>query len=158
IVTLVSVAVEEVLDGDVAAPLILLEEDGGVVGNRRAVVLGAPQFTLGERDLLFLDVRSDGSLRTSQMALGKLRLQPRDDGQTYASQQIGDGVVLLGTASPSRTPDTLSAIRAAIARQQRAAPRSLARNYSVEPAIARDFSLQRQFVADFNLMQPGTPA
>jgi hypothetical protein len=71
VVTRVTVGVETVLAGDPGATTIVVTEPGGEVGGLRAVVDGAPEWTRGERALLFLRARPDGSLATTALALGK---------------------------------------------------------------------------------------
>src|SRR5579862_277934 len=56
------------LDRD--APLVL-REPGGRFGERQEWVYGAPEFWVGERALLFLERAADGTLHTSNLAMGK---------------------------------------------------------------------------------------
>jgi hypothetical protein len=71
IYTYITVRVNEVLKGQITARRIVLKELGGVVGDRIMVVYGSPRYTRGERVLLYLDTRADGTLKTHQMFLGK---------------------------------------------------------------------------------------
>ena len=101
--TLVTIAIEQVLRGALSAPVIILKEDGGSVGGRREVEFGAPSFAPGQRVLLFLTVRPDGSLRTNQLALGKFDLAIDRSGMPRAQQRFGaDTTVLLppGISAP----------------------------------------------------------
>jgi len=102
--TLVTVAVEHVLRGELDTPVIVLKEDGGRVAGREEVEFGSPTFEAGQRVLLFLTVRPDGSLRTNQLALGKFDLAIDRNGMPQARQRFGSGVRLLlppGTAAPA---------------------------------------------------------
>ncbi|HKP11820.1 MAG TPA: hypothetical protein VJZ91_06900, partial [Blastocatellia bacterium] len=72
IFTYVTLDVEETLKGEINARYIVLKEEGGEVGGQGSIIFGAPQFARGERVLLYLDTRRDGSLRVHQLAFGKL--------------------------------------------------------------------------------------
>ena len=74
IYTYITVRVNEVLKGHIRERRIVLKEMGGQVGNRGLSVFGNPEFTPGERVLLYLDTWKDGSLRTHQMFLGKFSI------------------------------------------------------------------------------------
>src|SRR4029079_17804575 len=75
IFTYITIKVAEVIKGQIAERRIILKEFGGVVGDRVSVVYGNPQFTRGERVLLYLGTHDDGSLRTYQMFLGKFSIE-----------------------------------------------------------------------------------
>ncbi|MFQ5667969.1 MAG: putative Ig domain-containing protein [Candidatus Binatia bacterium] len=95
IYTLVDVAVDQVLKGALPTGVITLKEDGGAVGVRREVLFGMPQFERGERVLLFLTVRQDGSLQTYQFALGKFHLELDVSGMPLAVQQFGQAPLMV---------------------------------------------------------------
>jgi succinate-semialdehyde dehydrogenase/glutarate-semialdehyde dehydrogenase len=59
VLTRVAVGVESVLAGDPGATTIVVTEPGGEVAGLRAVVEGAPEWTRGERALLFLRARDE---------------------------------------------------------------------------------------------------
>jgi hypothetical protein len=103
IYTLVTIAVEQVLRGELSAPVIVLKENGGSVAGRREVDSGTPRFVTGERTLLFLTTRPDGSLRTNHLALGKFDLVIDRNGMPQAQQRFGTGITVLlppGVDSP----------------------------------------------------------
>jgi hypothetical protein len=74
IFTYVTVAIEETLKGEINSLRIVLKEEGGEVDGQGSTIFGAPQFSRGERMLLYLETRSDGSLRVHQMGFGKLSI------------------------------------------------------------------------------------
>lgn len=74
IFTYVRVRVRQVLKGEIGEPEIVLKEQGGRAGDRGSVIFGSPQFAAGERVVLYLDTRRDGSLRVHQMFLGKFSI------------------------------------------------------------------------------------
>jgi hypothetical protein len=74
IYTYITLRVQEVIKGRITTRRIVIKELGGIVGDRAMVVYGNPQFTVGERVLLYLDTWADGSLRTYQMFLGKFNI------------------------------------------------------------------------------------
>jgi hypothetical protein len=73
--TYVKLQVGEVIKGQITSRTIVIKELGGEFGNRGTYFYGIPRFTLEENVLLYLDTRSDGSLRTHQMFLGKFSIE-----------------------------------------------------------------------------------
>jgi hypothetical protein len=71
IYTYVKVRVSEVLKGQLVNEQIVFKQMGGTVGEETAVVFGAPDYTQGERVLLFLDTAGDGTLRVAHLFQGK---------------------------------------------------------------------------------------
>ena len=147
IVTLVQVAVEEVLKGGLADPVITLKEDGGEVGGQREVIFGAPPFQLGEHVLLFLTVRPDGSLRTNHLSLGKFRIDVGASGIMRARQDIAPGATVIGADGALEVP--LDDLVAAVRRTGGAA--ASAEILAIEPVEATDASLPRETTAQFQL-------
>ena len=77
IVTFVRVRVEEAWIGNEPAPSeLLVKIYGGRVGKQAELVIGQPELSLGERSLLFLMTRPDGSAVVTGMAQGQYRLLP----------------------------------------------------------------------------------
>jgi Putative Ig domain/Matrixin len=72
--TYVTLDIEETLKGAIRERRIVLKEEGGEVAGQGSFIYGTPQFTRGERVLLYLDTWRDGSLRVHQMAFGKLTI------------------------------------------------------------------------------------
>lgn len=87
--TRVQVAVIETLTGP-PAPSLSFTQLGGQVGDRVSVVGGAAQFQAGERVLVFLARRADGSLRLSDLMHAKFSIE-RDaaTGRDYAVRLSG---------------------------------------------------------------------
>jgi len=119
IFTRIELAVEELVAGSLPADRVTLDEPGGVVNGRREVVFGAPQYQPGEHVLVFVSARRDGTWRTTQLALGKYRLETDAAGTVVATQQLGAGTVVLlapgAVAPPAAVPleDVVRAIRQA---------------------------------------------
>src|SRR5947209_12252985 len=67
--TVTDVAVEEAIKGNPGF-LVQLHVPGGVLGEEASLVPGAPSFTDGERVLLFLYRRDDGSFAVNDLQLG----------------------------------------------------------------------------------------
>lgn len=80
IVTRIRVFVNETVKGEPDGRVVDVTEPGGRVGKRVAWIFGAPRFTTGERVLLFLRRRRDGTLSTNGLALGKYRIEERMQG------------------------------------------------------------------------------
>ncbi|HXG67445.1 MAG TPA: putative Ig domain-containing protein, partial [Blastocatellia bacterium] len=91
IFTYITVRVQEVYKGEVRARKIVLKQEGGQVGERGSVVFGTPQFTPGERVLLYLESWPDGSLRTHQLFLGKFTISADPQtGKKYVARSAPD--------------------------------------------------------------------
>jgi subtilase family serine protease len=72
--TYVTVSVDEVLKGLLPGATVTVRELGGQVGDRIAWVFANPQFAVGERMVLFMNQRPDGTLRTHHYFLGKFAI------------------------------------------------------------------------------------
>jgi hypothetical protein len=72
--TRVELAVAETLKGT-AASSVTFTHPGGRIGDRVSTVAGAATFETGERVLVFLERRHDGSLRLSDPFHGKFRVE-----------------------------------------------------------------------------------
>ncbi|MEK6406224.1 MAG: FG-GAP-like repeat-containing protein [Acidobacteriota bacterium] len=108
IYTYITVRVSEVIKGQITERRITIKELGGVVGDRVSVVYGSPQFKRGEKVLLYLSTREDGSLRTYQLFLGKFSLV-RDDatGNRFAVRDTGgENVTVIGAPQGQPQGDT----------------------------------------------------
>jgi hypothetical protein len=143
--TLVTIVVEQVLRGTLPAGVIVLKEDGGHVGGRQEVELGAPRFAAGQRALLFLTARPDGSLRTNHLALGKFDITLDRHGMPGARQHFESGTTVLvpgGVTAPTSLPlgDILASI--ASAPSTRAAPAAVlaAPPEADDPALGSEVS------------------
>jgi hypothetical protein len=116
--TYVTLAVDEVLFGPLGAGELVLRERGGQVGGRQEWTFGSPTYRVGERVLVFLSANPDGTLRTTEMAMGKFAL--RDGfGGPQATRDFGRDVLVLdpirGTPrAPAKDDLPLAALRAAI--------------------------------------------
>ena len=85
--TLVTVEVERELRGHVGA-LVTLRQPGGQVGGRGFWIPGGARFATGERQLLFLSVHHDGTVRTTALGLGQFVLVPHPrTGATMAERR-----------------------------------------------------------------------
>src|SRR5207249_4767345 len=93
--TLVTLSVEEVLKGALPAQTIILKEVGGTVGETREVIFGAATFQRGERVLVFLRARPDGSLHSNQLAMGKFRIEVDAAGLPRAVRNFGTGSTMV---------------------------------------------------------------
>jgi hypothetical protein len=93
IVTTISLDVEEVLKGEFSESTLTIKQVGGTVGSLHSWIIGNPEFSVGEKVLLFLSQNEDGSLRVSHLYRGKYSLW-RDywSNEEYASQSLPEGV------------------------------------------------------------------
>ena len=105
------VRVERAIQGDLEASVIVVRVPGGEDGRGRGfTVFGAPRFAVGERVLLFLGARHDGSRPISQLMLGAFHLARqgthelalRDLGGAQAMQRSAGGLVPVDEADTAR--------------------------------------------------------
>jgi hypothetical protein len=76
IYTYVTIAVQEVLKGDIAPSRLVIKQIGGTVGDVSLEVPGQARFAAGEDIVAFLEVRPrDGTLYTSGLWQGKWRIE-----------------------------------------------------------------------------------
>jgi hypothetical protein len=116
--TLVDLAVEEVLHGQVPASSITLKEPGGRAGGIAEVVDGVAVYMVGEQVVTFLGVWPDGSLRTNHLALGRWVVDRDAVGIFQARQTFGHAVALIpppGRPTPASAM-SLAALRDAVER------------------------------------------
>ena len=72
--TITDVVVGEALKGN-AGTVIHIHEPGGLIGNEARVIPGVPDFTEGEKVLLFLYEREDGEYAVNDLQLGAFRYE-----------------------------------------------------------------------------------
>lgn len=130
--TYIHIQPDRVIKGSIGNEPIVIREPGGTVGEMQSWVYGAPEFQVGERDLLFLVQNPDGTLQTNSLAMGKFTLDADANGQTIATRDFGYGTSLL-------LPGTTPALVAPQARSQHFAPllnrlRKMAQDQPVVPA------------------------
>jgi hypothetical protein len=111
--TLVRLDVDEILKGPVAPGPMTIRQLGGTVGGRAAWVEGSPEFTAGEKALLFLDQHGDGALRVAHLFQGKFTIM----GDVLTADQFAyrelppAGVTVLPSASGLAAPHTYGVYR-----------------------------------------------
>ncbi len=98
IVTDITMAVDEVLKGQLSATEITLRQTGGRVGNVHAWVDGSPEFEVGERVLVFVRQLPDGTLRVVHLFQGKFSIvvDPASGEETAQRDAAPHGVNVLG--------------------------------------------------------------
>ena len=72
--TYITITIDEVLKGTLAQSTLTIRELGGQVGGLMGWVFANPEYSVGERVLLFLDQRGDGTLRVMHFYLGKFSI------------------------------------------------------------------------------------
>jgi hypothetical protein len=95
IYTYVHIQPERIIKGGIAHQPLVLREPGGTVGGRREWIYGAPEFWVGERDLLFLTRDRDGSLHTNNFSMGKYTIAADASGRGTAVRDFGYGAAVL---------------------------------------------------------------
>jgi PKD repeat protein len=64
------IAVDRTLKGSAGRSLVI-REVGGILGDRASIVFGTPEYTPGEKILVFLSEAADGTFRTRDLMVGK---------------------------------------------------------------------------------------
>lgn len=88
ILTEITLYVEEVLKGQVPGDTVVITEPGGQVGDRLVWIHGAPEFRVGERVLVFLTPRRNGSCQTNGLGLGKFAISSAVGGGGLATRTV----------------------------------------------------------------------
>jgi PKD repeat protein len=136
-----TVAVARTLKGDAQATIIV-RELGGVVGDRFSKVFGTPEFTEGERVLLFLDRNPRGGFRTVDLFVGKFSASETMNGRALWLRRdfASDATLLDENFRPLRQQNVQrDAARFETYVSERVAGRAGTKNYGVEnPVLAKD--------------------
>ncbi len=107
-------AVEQVIRAEVVASPLTVRVLGGVLPDGMGLhVYGAPRFAPGQRALLFLKSRPDGTYRILHFMLGAFHLVEQD-GQTLAVRQLSEAeeISIPGRVRPRVGPRDLELFRA----------------------------------------------
>ena len=89
IVTQIELRGDEVLRGSLTGGLVTVQQIGGQVGDVTSTLAGAPSFVKGERVLLFLSARRNGTLGVTGLFQGKFSVE-RDPatGEEWAVRRV----------------------------------------------------------------------
>jgi hypothetical protein len=85
-VTVATLAIDEVLKGNVSESSIELFEPGGVLAEKATMIPGAPRYAPGEQYLVFLRRNSDGDWATFGFGLGKFQFMHDLSGRDLVSR------------------------------------------------------------------------
>jgi hypothetical protein len=103
IFTHVSLSVEEILKGDFDTKQLILKQIGGQVSGLYAWVYGNPEFSTGERVLLFLSRNPDRTLRVAHLFQGKFSIFfDANSGEEVVYRQTPEGVHVLSAPAASK--------------------------------------------------------
>lgn len=92
--TYIEVQTDRVLKGELPGETIVLKELGGSFGSSGLRVFGQPEFTRGERLLLYLNTGVDGSLHAAHASVGKFSIaHDQVSGRDYVERTIEGGEV-----------------------------------------------------------------
>src|SRR6058998_3291072 len=75
IFTVITLDVRDSLKGEIPLGPLTIRQLGGRVAGMQAWVEGSPEFTVGERVLVFLSRNADGTLRVAHLYQGKFSIQ-----------------------------------------------------------------------------------
>jgi hypothetical protein len=147
IATRVTIDVDTQLKGR-RATSVVVDQPGGAFGDRELWIEGAPQFRTGERQLLFLAERGDGTLRTVAFGLGQYHLHEREGRDTLAERSLGAPVLGGATIRRLRFSRLVRTIERAVA----TAPVEPDAPRPATGATRRSPATQQVSVAAFTLM------
>jgi hypothetical protein len=89
IFTHISLSVEEKLKGDFDTTQLILKQTGGRIGDLHSWIEGSPEFTTGEKVLVFLGRNRDASLRVAHLFQGKFSI--------FTDASSGEEIMYRGT-------------------------------------------------------------
>jgi hypothetical protein len=96
-------------------PTLTVRLLGGRVGDHAAWVEGSPEFRRGERVLVFVTARADGTARVAHFYQGKFAIVRDASGEDLAVRETPAGVHLPGgAAAPATAPRRLRHLKDAI--------------------------------------------
>jgi hypothetical protein len=150
IFTDVTLGVDEVVAGPALPATVTLRQPGGQVGNVRTWIDGSPEFSIGERVLVYLKVARDGTLRVLQLYQGKLSVMVNPlTGDEVAIRITGGGVRVLaplrhGATSPPKDTHRLDDLRRAIRAARGRSSVQTAPPMQTAPAAAADVVQQQE--------------
>jgi hypothetical protein len=136
--TYVRIDPDEIVFGTLPPGPIVLRERGGRTRQQSEWIFGSPEYRVGEYVLAFLSPNTDGTLRTTGMAMGKFSLKADARGVLTAERRLGEGAAVLdlqrgGYVSAGAPEDyDLAAMRSALQRDA-AALTALARHAALQP-------------------------
>jgi hypothetical protein len=110
---------------------LVVDEPGGAIGDRELWVEGAPQFRPGERQLLFLADRPDGTTRTLALGMGQYRVGARGGRALRADRSLHAPVLGGSPVRSLRYDRLLRTIARALATAPHEAPAVAAASRSV---------------------------
>lgn len=84
--TYVKVRVDQVLKGELASRSVVLKQIGGEAGGMGMRVFGEPEFAPGQRVLLYLNTRPDGTLQVAYAFMGMFSISEDAAGQRIVSR------------------------------------------------------------------------
>jgi len=90
VLTEITLRVERTLKGRPTGTKVVVTAPGGRAGDRTVRIHGAPEFTLGEKALVFLRRGRGGRLHTNALALGKYRVEARPGARSLAWRTVPD--------------------------------------------------------------------
>ena len=133
--TYVTIEPTAVIAGALPEGEIVLREPGGQVQGHNEKIFGAPEYSVGEEVMAFLSQDADGSLHTTNMAMGKYTVQTLS-GAPIVSRSLGAEVMVLdrttGRLHAHAAPDVVQLrqfvehVRSAARRPRHPGPRQLA--------------------------------
>jgi hypothetical protein len=133
--TYTTLRVSSFLKGQLDTGTIVIKERGGEFGNTGTIIHGTPQFEPGQRVLLYLDTRPDGSLRVHDMFLGRYSITPDASGRLFVDRGIPSDSDLLPPVDPARAVTN----RMPLAQYVRMVTRRLAANSDSAIAFERKY-------------------
>lgn len=91
---LVRIVPDAVVAGSLPEGVVELLEPGGVLADRAEYILGAAEYRVGERVLVFVSRNRQGTWRTASLALGKQTLDLQADGRWQATRRLPAGAAV----------------------------------------------------------------
>ncbi len=171
--TYVKIRVQKIIKGQLQNEVIVFKQLGGRVGEDATVIFGAPEYSVGQNVLLFLETARDNTLRVSQLFQGKYdvvtdqagkgRVLRRIDHDTVNILGSGEGPEITNRASLNRFTKKIKRVM----RERAADPADLEVQSEPTPIVeippdyvddaeGSDFSAQYSFLGNYRWTEPDT--
>lgn len=156
--TFVEIRTEQVLKGILTRQRIVLKQLGGSVGDSGMRVAGQPEFSAGEKVLLYLNTGPDGSLHTAHTFMGKFSIKEDSSGARIAVRSTDGSEIELLDRQDTDTITNLENFDSYVRRIRRTLRREAARISAIEAGRAQssivevpgDFSRAKKEGKSFN--------
>jgi len=140
--TFVEIRTDQVLKGNLTRQRIVLKQLGGSIGDSGMRVAGQPEFSPGEKVILYLNTGPDGSLHTAHSFMGKFSVKEDSSGARVAVRSTDGSEIELLDRKDTDTVTNLENFDSYVRRIRRTLRREAARISAVEAGRAQSLIVE----------------